>query len=88
MASTHLTSTMTKFYKQVDSIAQVEFLSFVNHGQADLRVHVEAAFAEFVGQAGVVGALQQAGAEDGVHFHRGTDNRSGDLVDSEGWDDG
>ena len=49
------------FYEQVDSIAQIEFLSFVNHGQTELRVYMEAAFAEFVGQAGVVGALQQAG---------------------------
>src|ERR1035437_1153682 len=68
--------------EQVDSIAQVEFLSFINHGQTDLRVHTEASFAEFVRQAGVVGTLQQARAQDGMHFHRGTDNGGGDLVTS------
>src|ERR1019366_2228426 len=76
------------FYEQIDSIAQVEFLSFINHGQTDLRVHTEASFAEFVRQAGVVGTLQQARAQDGMHFHRGTDNGGGDLVHSESRDDG
>jgi hypothetical protein len=68
------------FHEQVDSISEVEFLSFVNHGQTDLCVHVEASLAEFVGQAGVVGTLQQTRAKDGVHFHRGTDNGGGDFV--------
>jgi hypothetical protein len=76
------------FYEQVDSIAQVEFLAFVNHGQTDLGVHVKTLFAELVGQAGVVGALQQTGSEDGMHLHRGTDDGGRDLVYWKSWDDG
>jgi hypothetical protein len=76
------------FYEQVNSIAEVESLSFVNQGQTDLRVHVEAASAELARQADVVGALQQARTQDGMHFHRGTDNGGGDFIDSESRDDG
>jgi len=45
-------------------------------------------FAGFVRQADVVGALQQARAQDGMYFHGGTDDGGGGLVYSESWDDG
>ena len=76
------------FDQQVNSVSQIESLAFIHHGEADLRVHVEAAFAEFVGQARMIGTLQEAGAEDGMHFHRGADSGGGDLVYFQSWNDG
>ena len=70
------------FYQQVNSIAQVEFLALINHGQTELRFHIETALPEFCDRQASVGALQQTRAKDECTFIAALTTDAGYLIDS------
>jgi len=53
---------------QIYPIPEFESFSFVDYRETDLRRDFESPFSEFVGQAGLVRALEKTRAESGVYF--------------------
>jgi hypothetical protein len=68
------------FDYEIHPITEFEPLSLVDQRQTDLSCYLETSGSEFVRQAGLVGALQKARAEDGVDLHGGIHDRTGDVV--------
>jgi hypothetical protein len=67
--------------QQINAIPEFQFRSLVNQGQTNLCGHMKTSFPQFVGEAGLVRTLQQAGAEQRVDLQRRIDNRAGDAID-------
>ena len=76
------------FDDQIDAIAQIDALSVIDYGESYLPRNGETLFAKFVGQAGFVGALEEAGAQLRMNLHRGCDHCAGQAVDARGGDHG
>ena len=55
----------------IDAVAQFESFAVIDHWQSHLLRNEEALLAEFVSEAGFVGAFQKSGAELRMNLHRG-----------------
>ena len=65
---------------QVNTITEINPLSFVDHGQSKLAGHREPLSSQLMPQAGMIGAFQQSRPKRGVNFHRGGDDLMCDVV--------
>ena len=67
------------FYEKVDSIASIEANCLVHHRQFDLVFELQPFDRELVMQAGVVRALEQAGAKRRMDFERALEDSFSEL---------
>jgi len=67
--------------EQVYAVSQVQLFAFIDDGHPYFLIHSVPSLAQFMREAGCVSALKQSGTENGVHFKRGVNDASGDLVD-------
>lgn len=72
------------FNDQIDSISNFDFLAFIDNWQRNFDRDFEPAASQFVCEAGLVGAFQQARTEHRVDLHRGIHNGACDFVDAIG----
>ena len=68
------------FHDQINAVSDFEFLAFVNDRERNLRCDCEAQAPQFMRQAGLISALQEAGPEPGMDFHGSSDGCVCDLV--------
>jgi|RhiMethySRZTD1v2_1073278.scaffolds.fasta_scaffold413015_2 hypothetical protein len=61
------------FHEQIDAVATIKAMSFVNQGQLHLAVDVYAVLSEFKRKTGLTSSLEVSWPDFLVHLERGTD---------------
>lgn len=69
---------------KVDSISHFKFMAFINYRQRNFRRDLETSSPWFVRQAELIGAFEEAWAQEGVDFHSGIHDGAGDVVYARG----
>jgi len=89
IASTLFTSTINRvFNDQVDAISKFNLFPVEHYWQSNLTGYRESTLSQFMSQAGLIGALQQARSQHGMYVHRGRHNRPRNIVDPNGLEEG
>src|SRR5258708_6034585 len=62
------------FDQKIDPVSRVDLNALIYNGKSDLMLKRDTIQPELVAEASIVGALQAAGTERGVHVHRRAKN--------------
>src|SRR5258707_4700506 len=68
---------------KVDAISQFDSFVVVNHGKPDLTSDNQAALAQLVSKAGLIGALQHPWSEERMNSHGAGNDCTTDLIHTE-----
>ena len=72
------------FYHQVDSVSDFKLLALIDDREWNFGRYRETSTAQFVCEAGLIGALEKAGTKQRVNLHRRVNDGAGDVVDAVG----
>ena len=70
------------FDDEINAIPNFEFLAFISHGKGKLSRDLKPAILQFMREAGLVSAFEEARPQQRVDFHRGIYNNPCDFVNT------
>ena len=66
---------------QIEPVADIEFMTVVDHGHGDLLEHPMTTGSQLVRETRLISALEQSWPKRRVHFEGARDHRTGNVVD-------